>query len=150
MYCKQCGNFVDENKDKFCMNCGLAVDGEDVKQVEEYKNNLGDTIFYYASETLSIFFLFSFFLDLYYGDETSAVSDILYFVATINMHKIAISRLIKNNRTINLLSIILEKLIGMPVKLLDEPSYIYNNARKRNLKINIVIMVICIILGEAL
>ena len=22
MYCKQCGNFVDENKDKFCMNCG--------------------------------------------------------------------------------------------------------------------------------
>lgn len=34
MYCKQCGNFVDENKDKFCMNCGLAVDGEDVKQVE--------------------------------------------------------------------------------------------------------------------
>ena len=44
----------------------------------------------------------------------------------------------------------LEKLIGMPVKLLDEPSYIYNNARKRNLKINIVIMVICIILGEAL
>ena len=86
MYCKQCGNFVDENKDKFCMNCGLAVDGEDVKQVEEYKNNLGDTIFYYASETLSIFFLFSFFLDLYYGDETSAVSNILYFVATINMH----------------------------------------------------------------
>ena len=66
------------------------------------------------------------------------------------MHKIAISRLIRNNRTINLLSIILEKLIGMPVKLLDEPSYIYNNARKRNLKINIVIMVICIILGEAL
>ena len=150
MYCKQCGNFVDENKDKFCMNCGLAVDGEDVKHVEEYKNNLGDTIFYYASETLSIFFLFSFFLDLYYGDETSAVSNILYFVATINMHKIAISRLIRNNRTINLLSIILEKLIGMPVKLLDEPSYIYNNARKRNLKINIVIMVICIILGEAL
>lgn len=132
------------------MNCGLAVDGEDVKQVEEYKNNLGDTIFYYASETLSIFFLFSFFLDLYYGDETSAVSNILYFVATINMHKIAISRLIRNNKTINLLSIILEKLIGMPVKLLDEPSYIYNNARKRNLKINIVIMVICIILGEAL
>ena len=115
-----------------------------------YKNNLGDTIFYYASEALSIFFLFSFFLDLYYGDETSAVSNILYFVATINMHKIAISRLIRNNRTINLLSIILEKLIGMPVKLLDEPSYIYNNARKRNLKINIVIMVICIILGEAL
>ena len=132
------------------MNCGLAVDGEDVKQVEQYKNNLGDTIFYYASEALSIFFLFSFFLDLYYGDETSAVSDILYFVATINMHKIAISRLIRNNKTINLLSIILEKLIGMPVKLLDEPSYIYNNARKRNLKINIVIMVICIILGEAL
>ena len=117
---------------------------------KEYKNNLGDTIFYYASETLSIFFLFSFFLDLYYGDETSAVSNILYFVATINMHKIAISRLIRNNKTINLLSIILEKLIGMPVKLLDEPSYIYNNARKRNLKINIVIMVICIILGEAL
>ena len=116
----------------------------------QYKNNLGDTIFYYASETLSIFFLFSFFLDLYYGDETSAVSNILYFVATINMHKIAISRLIRNNKTINLLSIILEKLIGMPVKLLDEPSYIYNNARKRNLKINIVIMVICIILGEAL
>ena len=111
---------------------------------------MGDIIFYYASEALSIFFLFSFFLDLYYGDETSAVSDILYFVATINMHKIAISRLIKNNRTINLLSIILEKLIGMPVKLLDEPSYIYNNARKRNLKINIVIMVICIVLGEAL
>ena len=132
------------------MNCGLAVDGEDVKQVESYKNNLGDIIFYYASEALSIFFLFSFFLDLYYGDETSAVSNILYFVATINMHKIAISRLIRNNRTINLLSIILEKLIGMPVKLLDEPSYIYNNARKRNLKINIVIMVICIILGEAL
>lgn len=132
------------------MNCGLAVDGEDVKQVETYKNNLGDIIFYYASEALSIFFLFSFFLDLYYGDETSAVSNILYFVATINMHKIAISRLIRNNRTINLLSIILEKLIGMPVKLLDEPSYIYNNARKRNLKINIVIMVICIILGEAL
>ena len=127
MYCKQC-----------------------VKQVESYKNNLGDIIFYYASEALSIFFLFSFFLDLYYGDETSAVSNILYFVATINMHKIAISRLIRNNRTINLLSIILEKLIGMPVKLLDEPSYIYNNARKRNLKINIVIMVICIILGEAL
>ena len=132
------------------MNCGLAVDGEDVKQVETYKNNLGDIIFYYASEALSIFFLFSFFLDLYYGDETSAVSNILYFVATINMHKIAISRLIRNNRTINLLSIILEKLIGMPVKLLDEPSYIYNNARKRNLKINIVIMVVCIILGEAL
>ena len=44
MYCKQCGNFVDENKDKFCMNCGLAVDGEDVKQVETYKNNLGDII----------------------------------------------------------------------------------------------------------
>ena len=150
MYCKQCGHFVDENNDKFCMNCGLAVDGEDVKQVETYKNNLGDIIFYYASEALSIFFLFSFFLDLYYGDETSAVSNILYFVATINMHKIAISRLIRNNRTINLLSIILEKLIGMPVKLLDEPSYIYNDARKRNLKINIVIMVICIILGEAL
>ena len=27
MYCKQCGNFVDENKDKFCMNCGLAEIG---------------------------------------------------------------------------------------------------------------------------
>ena len=106
MYCKQCGNFVDENKDKFCMNCGLAVDGEDVKQVEEYKNNLGDTIFYYASETLSIFFLFSFFLDLYYGDETSAVSNILYFVATINMHKIAISRLIRNNKTISMITYI--------------------------------------------
>lgn len=121
-----------------------------LRQWRSIKNNLGETIFYYASEALSIFFLFSFFINLYYGDETSAVSNILYFVATINMHKIAISRLIRNNKTINLLSIIIEKLIGMPVKLLDEPSYIYNNARKRNLKINVIIMVICIILGEAL
>ena len=30
MYCKQCGNFVDENKDKFCMNCGEKVTPKEV------------------------------------------------------------------------------------------------------------------------
>ena len=30
MYCKQCGNFVDENKDQFCMNCGMPVNQEQV------------------------------------------------------------------------------------------------------------------------
>ena len=150
MYCKQCGNFVDEDKDKFCMNCGMEVREEDVNQVEQYKSNLGDTIFYYASEALSIVFLFSLFLNLYYGDETSAISDIFYFIASINMHKIAISRFIRNNKTINSLSIIIEKLVGLKYRLWEEPSYIYNNARKRNTKINIAIMFICIILGEAL
>lgn len=148
MYCKKCGNFIDENKDKFCMNCGMKIDEDDVVQVEMHKESVGDIIFYYAAEALSFIFLFIFFIDLYYGNEMSAVKNLLWFIAFVNMHKIAISRIIESNKNINLVSIILEKLVGLPVNLLEEPSYIYNNAKKRNTKLNIALAVICIILAN--
>lgn len=150
MYCKQCGNFVDEKKDKFCMNCGLPVDQNQVEQIEKAKDRKEIKIFYYASEVLSLFFFVSFLVNLVTADLSEAASDFCYAFAMINLHKIMITRLVTSGDTINTLSLILEKLVGLSTNLFREETYIYDNARKRNTKINLVIMIALLILAQFL
>lgn len=149
MYCKQCGNFVDENKDQFCMNCGMPVNQEQVQQIKQENEKKEGRVIYYVSEALSIFFVIAFLVNAL-NENIEAVSDLCYAFAMINLHKIMISRLIKNGQTINTVSIVLEKLVGFSTNLFREETYIYENARKRNTTINIVIMVALIILGQIL
>ena len=150
MYCKQCGNFVDENKDQFCMNCGMPVDQEQVQQIEQTREKKEGKVIYYASEVLSLFFMILFLVNIISANLEGAGANFCYAFAMINLHKVMITRLITNGQTINTVSIVLEKLVGFSTNLFREETYIYENARKRNTTINIVIMIALIILGQIL
>lgn len=146
MYCKQCGNFVDENKDQFCMNCGMPVNQEQAQQIKQENEKKEGRVIYYVSEALSLFFIIAFLVNAL-NENIEAVSDLCYAFAMINLHKIMITKLVTNGEAINTVSIIIEKLGGLRANLLREETYIYENARKRNTKINVVVMIVLIILG---
>lgn len=87
MYCKQCGNFIDENKDQFCMNCGMPVNQEQVQQIKQENEKKEGKVIYYVSEVLSLFFIVAFLVNAL-NENIEAVSDLCYAFAMINLHKI--------------------------------------------------------------
>lgn len=148
MYCKQCGSFIDEKKDKFCMNCGLMLDKGNVEKIKKVRSGKEIKVIYYASELLSVFFIISFLVNALSENISEACSDFCYAFAMANLHKIMITKLVQDGETINILSLIIEKLVGLRANLLREESYIYENARKRNTKINTVIAIALLILAQ--
>ena len=91
--------------------------------------------------------MISFLVSIISANLEEAGADFCYAFAMINLHKIMITRLVTNGEAINTVSIIIEKLGGLRANLLREETYIYENARKRNTKINVVVMIVLIILG---
>ena len=150
MYCKQCGNFIDEKKDKFCMNCGLPIDQNQVEQIEKTRDRKEIKVIYYASEVLSLIFLVLFLVNALNQNSLEAASDFCYAIAMVSLHKIMITKLVTDGETINFVSLVIEKLVGLTTNLFREETYIYEKARRRNTKINLAIMIVFLILAQFL